>query len=356
MFWLGGPAGSCLHEVMGRLLFALFLLLALPVGGEARPADGVLIDRQPCSTEQPSYDAWLATQVKNESEEVQAAAKLGVIAPPAAGLTEILPTRAEYEAALATAAKCELLFYGSDGLKVAAYLWTPPAARAGARLPVIVMLRGGNRDFSKFGPNSQRRMHAFTSAGFIVLGVQYRGVDGGEGKEEFGGDDVHDVLNAVELARRLPGADPRNIFLWGESRGGMMLYLALRDGAKVNAAAALYALADLPHEAERRPDIVQNVWAQLIPDFAEHSEQALRSRSAVGFIDNVETPPILILQGSADWRVDPDESLQIARKLQARGRPYALHVFENDVHRLPWNWRERDRLVIDWFHKHMQRE
>ena len=60
------------------------------------------------------------------------------------------------------------------------------------------------------------------------------------------------------------------------------------------------------------------------------------------------------LQGSADWRVDPDQSLQVARKLQAAGRPYALHIFENDVHGLPWNWRERDRLVINWFRRHMQ--
>lgn len=341
---------------MGRLLFALLLLQALPAYGQLRPANGVLLDRHPCPAGQPAYDAWVASQVKNEAEEVQAAAELGITAPPATGLTQILPTRDEYEAGLASPAKCELLFYGSDGLKVAAYLWTPHSLQPVAKLPVIVMLRGGNRDFGKFGPNSQRRMHAFTSAGFIVLGVQYRGVDGGEGKEEFGGNDVHDVLNAITLARNLPDADPRNVFLWGGSRGGMMLYLALRDGAKVNAAAALYALADLRHEAERRPDVARNVWAELIPSFARHRDTALRERSALSFIDRVETPPILILQGSADWRVDPDESLQIAGKLQARRRPYALHMFDNDVHGLPWNWRERDRLVIDWFRKHMQRD
>ena len=340
---------------MGRLANLLFLLVLLPTSALAAPADGSLVERRPCASERPTYDQWVDAQVKGEAEEVAAAAKLGITAPPAAHLDELLPTRAEYEAELAAPAGCELLFYGSDGLKVAAYLWTPHGLTAGARLPVIVMLRGGNRDFAKFNANSQRRMHAFTSAGFLVLGVQYRGVDGGGGKEEFGGADVHDVLNAIRLARQLPGADPNNIFLWGGSRGGMMLYLALRDGAKVNAAVALNALTDLAHEAERRPDVARNVWAQLIPGFADRSEQALRERSAISFIDTLETPPLLILQGAADWRVDPDESLQMARKLQARHRPYALHVFENDVHGLPWNWRERDRLVIDWFVRHLQR-
>ena len=339
---------------MSRLGNLLFLLALLPTSALAALADGSLVERHPCPSERPTYDQWVAAQVKGEMEEVAAAARLGIDAPPTTHLAEILPTRAEYEADLAAPARCETLFYGSDGLKVAAYLWTPRGLTDGAKLPVIVMLRGGNRDFAKFNANSQRRMHAFTSAGFLVLGVQYRGVDGGEGKEEFGGADVHDVLNAIRLARGLPNADPRNIFLWGGSRGGMMLYLALRDGAQVNAAVALNALADLPHEAARRPDIVSNVWAQLIPGFADHAEQALRERSASSFIDRVETPPILILQGSADWRVDPDESLQIARKLQARHRPYALHVFENDVHGLPWNWRERDRLTIDWFVRHLR--
>jgi dipeptidyl aminopeptidase/acylaminoacyl peptidase len=64
---------------------------------------------------------------------------------------------------------------------------------------------------------------------------------------------------------------------------------------------------------------------------------------------------MLILHGTADWRVDPREAFDVAEALQARGRPYALHIFEGDVHGLTWNWRERDRLVIEWFRKHMAR-
>jgi len=29
-------------------------------------------------------------------------------------------------------------------------------------------------------------------------------------------------------------------------------------------------------------------------------------------------------------------------------------VFENDIHGLFWNWRERDRLIVDWFRRHMR--
>ncbi|HEX2560310.1 alpha/beta hydrolase family protein, partial [Phenylobacterium sp.] len=245
-------------------------------------------------------------------------------------------------------------YYGSDGLKVAAFIWRPSNIEPGKRLPAVISLRGGNRDFGKFGPDSQRRMAALTTAGFVVIGVQYRGVDGGEGQEEFGGADVHDVLNAIHLARSLPGVDPSNVFMWGRSRGGMMAYLAVRDGADVNAFVAESALADVLSEAERRPELPQRVWSQLMPDWSPSPEAAMRRRSPIEFADKVDMPPVLLLHGTADWRAHPDNSLQMASRLQSKGRPYELHVFENDTHSLDLNWRERDRLVIDWFRRHMR--
>lgn len=198
-------------------------------------------------------------------------------------------------------------------------------------------------------------MAAFVSAGFIVLGVQYRGVDGGEGQEQFGGDDVHDVINAIALARRLPEADPRNIFMFGASRGGMEAFLALRDGAAVNAAAIISGMADPELEARRHPDWEAANWRPLIPNYDRDRTQALARRSGVLVAKQVDLPPMLILQGTSDWRVDPRNALEVAEALQARGRPYALHMFNGDVHGLPWNWRERDRLITEWFRQHLVR-
>ena len=334
------------------------LALALGLAGtaaHAAPKDGELVESRPCPPRTQTYDAWVAGQIQAVTEEAELSRNAGIKPPDTATLPAALPTRAEYDAELKAPADCALAFYGSDGLKVAAYIWKPAGIAPGAKLPVIVMLRGGNRDFGKFGPNGGRRMADFTKAGFVVIGVQYRGVDGGEGLEQFGGDDVHDVLNAIKLARTLPQADPRNVFLHGGSRGGMMAYLALKQGAQVNAVVALNALADLPAEAARRPDMAEGPWRALIPDFATRRDEALKARSAVYFIDQIETPPILLLHGTADWRADTANSYDIARKLQAKGRPYALHIFDNDIHGLFWNWRERDRLVIDWFRRHMAR-
>lgn len=87
------------------------------------------------------------------------------------------------------------------------------------KLPVVLALHGGNRNAAKWSADTGSGMKRFVDAGFIVIGVQYRGVDGGEGMEQFGGDAVHDVVNAVAMARHLPEADGRNVFMWGASRG-----------------------------------------------------------------------------------------------------------------------------------------
>jgi dipeptidyl aminopeptidase/acylaminoacyl peptidase len=340
---------------MVRPLAALILALVMGVSAQAAPVDGALVESRPCPPRTQPYDDYITGLLRGVAEEAELSVKAGVTPPSEDRVRATLVTRERYDAELRAPAQCALTFYGSDRLKVAAYIWKPARVPPGARLPAIVMLRGGNRDFGKFGPNSGRRMADFTAAGFIVIGVQYRGVDGGEGLEQFGGDDVHDVLNALRLARGLPDVDPANVFLHGGSRGGMMVYLALKQGAEANAAVSLNALADLPAEARRRPEMAEGPWRALIPGYATRKDEVLKARSATEFIDQVDTPPILLLHGTADWRAHPDNSYDIARKLQARGRSYALHVFEGDVHGLGLNWRERDRLIIDWFRQHMQR-
>jgi dipeptidyl aminopeptidase/acylaminoacyl peptidase len=333
----------------------LLAIAALTVvsGGAATPANGEIVSSAACVRQPDTYDAYVAAALKQYQAEAVQAAKFGITPPPAMGLPGALATRAEYEGWIAHPTSCRRILYGSDGLRVVAYVWEPPHIAPGVKLPVILALHGGNRNEAKWKPDSASGMARLVAAGFIVVGVQYRGVDGGEGQEQFGGDDVHDVVNAVTLARELPEADTRNVFLMGASRGGMMVYLALRDGAKVNAAATISGLIDLELEAKRHPDWEAQNWRPLIPNYDRDRAAALAQRSGVLVAKTVDLPPMLILHGTADWRVDPRDSYEAAEALQARERPYELHVFEGDVHGLVWNSRERDTLMISWFRKYM---
>ncbi|MCK4561808.1 MAG: hypothetical protein KAT78_02790, partial [Flavobacteriaceae bacterium] len=82
----------------------------------------------------------------------------------------------------------EKITYLSDGLKVKGYLVQPNKTD---KYPCIVYNRGGNKEFGKLSSKKAVFILArVASWGYVVAASQYRGNDGGEGKEEFGGKDV----------------------------------------------------------------------------------------------------------------------------------------------------------------------
>jgi dipeptidyl aminopeptidase/acylaminoacyl peptidase len=237
--------------------------------------------------------------------------------------------------------------YLSDGLKVKGYLLTP---KNGEKLPCVIFNRGGNREFAAL---TDMRVAAFlgrvASWGYVVVASQYRGNAGGEGKEEFGGKDVNDVLNLLPLLKSLPQADANRVGMYGWSRGGMMTYLALAKTDQIAAAIVGGGLTDLADGAKRRPEMETRVYAQLIPNYAEDKEAALESRSAVRWAEKLnKKTPILLLQGSADSRVYPNEALAMASKLFETKHPFRLVFFEGGDHGLSEYQTEVDRLTKDW--------
>jgi len=183
----------------------------------------------------------------------------------------------------------------------------------------------------------------------VVVASQYRGNGGGEGKEEFGGADVDDVLNLVPLLESLPRADATRIGMYGWSRGGMMTYIALTKTDRIAAAIVGAGMADAYDTINRRPEMESDVIAQLVPDYEQNKDAALTARSAVRWADRLPAKtPLLILHGSADGRVDPGQALAMASALQANKRPYRLVLFEGGQHSLIEHRVEVDRLAREW--------
>jgi dipeptidyl aminopeptidase/acylaminoacyl peptidase len=329
-------------------LLALLVLSALP----AMAQDGKLVSSTPCRPNPVSYERWLRGTERGYEAEVADAARIGVSMLPFSALRPLLPGREEFEKRRAYQGfECQRLAYLSDGLTVTGYLWKPKDT-AGKKLPLIVFNRGGNRDFGELSPWEREGFYSYVSKGFVVLASQYRGVDGGEGREEFGGAEIHDVLNLLPLAKSLGYVDLNNVFLLGESRGGMETYLALKNGMPVNAAAVVSGEADLVAGSKSRPEMIYQVYSQLIPGFATNGTALLRERSVVAWPEKINAP-VLILHGTADWRTDPkDQALAVAEKLQALHKTYELMMYADDSHGLPFHWRDRDQRITDWFKRY----
>jgi dipeptidyl aminopeptidase/acylaminoacyl peptidase len=236
--------------------------------------------------------------------------------------------------------------YLSDGLGVNGYLAIP---KNGTHLPCVIYNRGGNREFGSLTDLSAvTRLGQYASWGYIVLASQYRGNAGGEGQEEFGGADVNDVLNLIPMLESLPQADASRIGMIGSSRGGMMTYIALTRTDRIDAAVVMAGLADSFDAVSRRPEM-ENVYAALVPNWKEEREAALEARSAVYWPERLyKETPILLLHGSADWRVHPTQALQMASALFAASHPFRFVFFEGGDHGLTEYQEEVDRLVKDW--------
>lgn len=306
-------------RILRRACFALLLTLGThATAGEATPSP--FLDAKPCFS--LSYDDFMARLAGSD------AAKMAMI-------QKKFP-RAQYEHAQQRF-DCNAIRYESDGLTILGWMVAPKAAPDGKKLPVVILNRGGNGSTGalKF---VDLFSHAFPLAdqGFLVLASQYRGVTETElakfGADEFGGADVNDVRKLIALARQVPGADPDNIFLLGFSRGVMQGYLAARNSNEIRAMAMVNGVVDLQADLAFRPEM-ENVYRERIPGYGERKVQLLRERSALVWAEELpKAAPILLMHGTADQRVAPENGPKMKQRLDALQHPNRLIMFEGADH------------------------
>lgn len=236
--------------------------------------------------------------------------------------------------------------YTSDGLEVVGFVVKPKAADV--KFPAIIFNRGGNREYGKVTEGMLKHLSFLSAQGYVVLASQYRGNDGGEGQEDFGGKDVNDVLNIIALARSLPFVDPTKIVMLGYSRGGMMTYLAIKHGADIQAAVVVGGISDLEQLYRDREEGMKDVIRELVG--MEHADW--EARSAIYWPENIDVP-ILILHGEGDRRVHVSQAKRLATKLREANSAHELVLFPEGDHGLKTHRSERNRYIFDWFEKYL---
>jgi dienelactone hydrolase len=243
--------------------------------------------------------------------------------------------------------------YLSDGLSVGGYIVKPKNSH-GKRLPVIIYNRGGNRDIGLVDFETLYGLFDLVSRGYVVAASQYRGCSESEGRDEFGGSDVNDVLNLVALIESLPYVDPSRIGMFGWSRGGMMTYIVLSRTDSIGAAVIGAGPTDLLNRAHRGAS-AENMLSALIPGYEQNRERELKSRSAIYWPERLsKKTPVLLLQGSADWRNDPADVLRMACGLYESKHPFRLVFFEGGDHGLNEYEGEVRDLVLAWFDRYVR--
>lgn len=215
------------------------------------------------------------------------------------------------------------------------------------KMPCIIFNRGGTGDFGKLkvGHFFMGIIPKLVQSGYLVFASQYSGSGLSEGEDGFGGDDVYDVLELYRLIRNHPLADNRRIGMYGESRGGMMTYLSLVKSDWIRAAVSIAGMADLISAENFRPGTKEHFEKVFGGSILEK-----KNRSALYWSERFpKETPILLMHGTADWRVDSLDSLRLAGELQKLRVPYRLIMFEGADHQLNEYRDEADWQTISWF-------
>ena len=247
--------------------------------------------------------------------------------------------------------------------------------RTSAPKPAVVYFPGGgftSADFEKF----IEMRYALARAGFVVAAAEYRVVP-----TKFPAL-VEDGKAAVRFLRAHAaeyGIDPERIGVLGDSAGGYLVQMLgatsgekgwdrgdwLDQSSSVQAVASLYGISDLlsigkglgeARESVHRSPAVTEALLLHGPAFDVNpgksifeDPQKAREASPIGHIDGSE-PPFLLLHGSADTLVSPEQSAELFRLLRERKVDVEYRLYEGADHGgLVWF---RDSVidgVVDWF-------
>ena len=239
--------------------------------------------------------------------------------------------------------------YKSDDCEVVGYI-AAPIDYLEKKYPVLIWNRGGNQEFGKL---KEMDIAMPASMGFVVLASQYRGNDGGTGKEQFGGDDVNDVIKLIDISTSFEFVQSGGVYMAGHSRGGMMTYMACRIDDRIKAAAVGAGISDSFAMYEMRSDM-KSVYQTLVGGTPETMEEEYRNRSAVRWADEINVPLLIVHGGEMDSRVNTAQSENMAEQLEIYGKEYKLILYEKADHSLQdTGWYEE---MAQWFHEHPLKE
>jgi dipeptidyl aminopeptidase/acylaminoacyl peptidase len=231
------------------------------------------------------------------------------------------------------------LTYTTTRARSAHALFYPPAnpfhrGPDDERPPLIVTVHGGPTAAAR--PSLQLDIRYWTSRGFAVVDVNYRGSTGygrayrQQLHAEWGVADVDDCVEAARFLAAEGDVAPARLCIEGGSAGGftVLACLAFRDtfaaGADSFGVADLEALARDTHKFESR------YLDGLVGPYPARRD-LYEARSPIHHLGGFDRP-LIVLQGLDDPIVPPNQSEMIVDALRAKGVPVAYLRFEGEQH------------------------
>jgi len=235
--------------------------------------------------------------------------------------------------------RAEVVDFPTAGGRVAHAFYYPPhnsdfTAPEDELPPLIVKVHGGptGASTSDFNPG----ILYWTSRGFAVADVNYGGSSGyGRAYRErlntqWGVTDVQDVVAAAQYLGKQGKADPKRLIIRGGSAGGYTVLGALSQTDVFRTGADYYGVSDLAALARDTHKFESRYLDGLVAPYPA-GKAVYEARSPLSHLAGFKAP-LLVLQGSEDPIVPPNQAHMIVDALKSRGSPVAYLEFAGESH------------------------
>ena len=224
-------------------------------------------------------------------------------------------------------------FTTGDGFKLNYYMIKPFDFNPDKKYPVIVYGYGGpgsQRVINKWYETRQIWHQMMTEKGYIVFCVDNRGT-GGQGKSlknlmyrDLSKWSVNDHIEAAKFLDSLPYVDSERIGFWGWSGGGYLcLMLLTRANEYFSTGVSIAPVSDF--------QLYDAIWTERHLDLLENNPEGYKSSSVFSYAENLEGN-LLIIHGTSDDNVHYQNTMQIIREFQLKGKQFDLMLYPNKNH------------------------
>ena len=221
----------------------------------------------------------------------------------------------------------------ADGTRLDAMRFLPPDFDAAKKYPVLMYVYGGPASptvSDAWGGSRALWHHSLAAQGYVVVTVDNRGAAWrGNGfrkitQYRLGRVEADDQVAAAKWLGTQPWVDPARIGIWGWSYGGFMTTLAASRGGPVfKAAMAVAPVVDW--------SLYDTIYTERFMWTPQQNPKGYEENAPINQVQGL-TARFLLVHGTGDDNVHPQNTTQLADRLQSLGKPFYMLLYPNRTH------------------------
>lgn len=239
--------------------------------------------------------------------------------------------------------------YSTQKTKSGAYMIRP---KKEGNYPVFIFARSINESDEKKEPG-MLWLSSFASEGYILISPHYNINTTLVNNDKYICEDTQNFLDLFPLIKSLPYADENNIFILGNSKGGVLTYQAIKEdieGINIKAAAVTGAPTDLIQYYN------DSIWGaqEAIKEKVgtpEENREAFVSKSPYYWPEEIDVP-LLIQHGKKDKEIKVEHAVKLDKRLASQEVDHKLVTFAKGSHLLQEDsniYTQSLQNIYNWF-------